>query len=84
MTSKTTQTKNRKFSSVQFISVTQSCLSLCDPMDCSMTGFPVHHQLQELTQTHVYHFGDATQPSHLLSPPSHPAFNNPQHQGIFQ
>ena len=49
--------------------VTQSCLTLCDPMDCSTPGFPVHHQLLELTQTHVHRVGDAIQPSHpLLSP----------------
>ena len=80
MTRKTTQIKNRKFSSVYF---TQSCPSLWDPMDSSMPGFPVHHQLQEITQTHVHHFDDAIQPSHYLSSPSHPAFNHSQHQGIF-
>ena len=69
--------------SVQFSSVAQSCPTLCDPMDCSMSGFPVHHQLPELTQTHVHQVGDATQPSHPLSSPS-PAFNLPQHQGLFQ
>ena len=53
--------------SIQFSSVTQWCLSLCDPMDCSMPGFPVHHQLPELTQTHVHQVGDAIQPSHPLS-----------------
>ena len=53
--------------SVQFSSVAQSCLSLCDPMDCSMPGFPVHHQLLELAQTHVHRVCDAIQPSHLLS-----------------
>ena len=60
--------------SVQFSSVTQSCPTLCDPMDCSTPGFPVHHQLPELTQTHVHRVGDAIQPSHplssLLLPPS--------------
>ena len=60
--------------SVQFSSVTQSCPTLCDPMDCSMPGFPVHHQLPELTQTHVHHISDAIQPSHPLSSPSPPAF----------
>ena len=54
----------RKISSVQFISVAQSCLTLCDPMDCSMPGIPVHHQLPELTQTHAHRVGDAIQPSH--------------------
>ena len=50
-------------------SVAQSCLTLCNPMDCSTLGLPVHHQLPELTQTHVYHVGDAIQPSHPLSSP---------------
>ena len=50
----------------QFSSVTQSCPTLCDPMDCSMPGFPVHHQLPELAQTHVHRVGDAIQPSHPL------------------
>ena len=68
---------------VQFSSVAQSCSTLCDPMDCSMPGFPVHHQLLELAQTHVHLVGDAIQPSHPLSPPSSPAFNLSQHQGIF-
>ena len=57
---------------------------LCDPMDCSMPGFPVHHQLPELTQTHVHWVSDAIQPSHPLSSPSHPTFNLSQHQGLFQ
>ena len=56
-----------KFSSVQFNSVTQSCLTLCDPMDCSMPGFPVHHQLPELTQTDIHRVSDAIQPSHSLT-----------------
>ena len=72
------------FTSVQFSSVTQSCLSLCDLMDCRMPGFPVHHQLPELTQTHAHRVGDNIQPSHLLSAPSPPAFNLSQHQGIFK
>jgi len=67
--------------SVQFSSVPQSCPTLCDPMDCSTPGFPVHHQLPEVIQTHVHPVGDAIQPSHLL-PPS-PAFNLSQHQGLF-
>ena len=54
--------------SVQFSSVTHSCLTLCDPTDCSMPGFPVHHHFPELVQTHVHHIGDAIQPSHPLSP----------------
>ena len=66
-----------------FRSVAQSCPTLCDPMDYSMLGFPVHHQLPELTQTHVHRVGDAIQPSHPLSS-SPPAFNISQHQGLFQ
>ena len=68
----------------QFSSVAQLCLSLCDPMDCSTPGLPVHHQLPESTQTHVHWVGDAIQPSHSLLPPSPPAFNLSQHQGLFQ
>ena len=68
----------------QFSSVAQSCLTLCDPMDCSRPGLPVHHQLPEFTQTHVHWVGDAIQPSHPLSSPSPPAFNLSQHQGLFQ
>ena len=67
-----------------FSSVAQSCLSLCDPMDCSTSGLPVHHKLPEFTQTHVHWVGDAIQPSHPLSSPSPPAFNLSQHQGLFQ
>jgi len=67
-----------------FSSVAQSCPTLCNPMDCSMPGFLVHHQLLELTQTHVHQVGDAIQPSHPLSPSSPPAFNLSQHQGLFQ
>ena len=70
------------FSSVS--SFTQSCPTLCDLMDCSMPGFPVPHQLLELTQTHVHWVGDAIQPSHPLSSPSPPAFNLSQHQGLFK
>ena len=65
-------------------SVTQLYLTLCDPMDCSTPGFPVHHQLPELTQTHVHHISDAILPSHPLSSPSLPTFNLSQHQGLFQ
>ena len=65
--------------SVQFSSVAQSCLTLCDSMDCSMPGFPVHHQLLELIQTHVYRVGDALQPFQTLSSPSLPTFNLSQH-----
>ena len=66
-------------SSVQFSSVAQSCPTLCDPMNCSTPGLPVHHQLPEFTQTHVHRVGDAIQPSHALSFPS-PAFNLSQHR----
>ena len=65
-------------------SVAKLCLTLCNPMDCSMPGFPVHHQLLELPQTHVHRVGDAIQPSHPLSSPFPPAFNLSQHQGLFQ
>ena len=71
-------------SSVQFSSVAQSCPTLCDPMNCSTPGLPVHHQLPEFTQTHVHWVGDAIQPSHPLSSPSPPALNLSQHQGLFQ
>ena len=64
---------------LQFSSVAQSYSTLCDPMDCSMPGLPVHHQLLELTQTHVHWVGDTIQPSHPLSSPSPPAFNLSQH-----
>ena len=70
--------------SVQFGSVPQSCLALFDPMDYSTPGFPVHHQLPELAQTHVHWVGDAIQPSHPLSSPSPPALNLSQHQGLYQ
>ena len=70
--------------SVQFSSVAQSCPTLCNPMDCSMPGLPVHHQLPEFTQTHVHWVGDTIQPSHPLLSPSSPTFNFPQHQGLFQ
>ena len=65
-------------------SAAQSCLTLCDPMDCSTPGFPVHHQLPEFTQTHVHWVGDAIQPSHPLSASSPPVFNLSQHQSLFQ
>ena len=71
------------FCSGQFSSVTESCLTVCNPMDYSTPGFPVHHQLPETTQTPVSWVGDAIQPSHPLSSPS-PAFNLSQHQGLFQ
>ena len=70
--------------SVQFSSVAQSCPTLCDPMNCSTPGLPVHHQLPEFTQTHVHRVGDAIQLSHPLSSPSPPAPNPSQHQSLFQ
>ena len=69
---------------VQFSSVTQLCLTLCDLMDCSTPGFPVHHQLPELGQTHVHQVSDTVQPSHPLLSPSSPTFSLSQHQGLFQ
>ena len=69
--------------SVQFSSVIQLCLTLCDPMDSSTPGLPVHHQLSEFTQTRVHWVSDSIQPSHPLSSPSPPAFNLSQHQGLF-
>ena len=75
-----TKEDNKSFSSVQSL----SRVSLCDPMDFSTPGFPVHHQLQEPTQTHVYHTGDVIQPSYPLSSPSPSAFNLSQYQGLFQ
>ena len=71
------------FGSVQFSSVAQSCPALCDPMNCSTPGLPVHHQLPEFTQTHVHWAGDAIQPSHPLSSPSL-ALNLSQHQGFLK
>ena len=64
-------------------SVAQSGPTLCNFMDCSRPGFPIHHQLPELPQTHVHHVGDAIQPSYPLLPASPPAFNLSQHQGLF-
>ena len=69
---------------IQFSSVAQSCLTLCDPMNRSTPGLAVHHQLPEFTQTHVHWVGDAIQPSHPLSSPSVLALNPSQHQGLFQ
>ena len=68
----------------QFSSVAQSCPTLCDPMNPSTLGLPVHHQLPEFTQTHVHRVGDAIQPSHPLSSPSPLAPNPSQHQSLFQ
>ena len=68
----------------QFSSVTQSCPTLCNPMNRSTPGLPVHHQLPEFTQTYVHQVSDAIQPSHPLSSPSPPAPNPSQHQSLFQ
>ena len=68
----------------QFSSVAQSCLKLCDPMNCSTPGLLVHHQILEITQTHVHQVGDAIQPSYALSSPSPPTPNSFQLQSIFQ
>ena len=67
-----------------FSSVAQSCPTLCDPINCSTPGLPVHHHLPEFTQTHVHRVGDIIQPSHPLSSPSPPAPNPSQHQSLFQ
>ena len=68
----------------QFSSVAQSCPTLCDPMNCSTPGLPIHHDLPEFTQTHVHRVGDAIQLSHPLSSPFPPAPNPSQHQSLFQ
>ena len=70
------------FKMFQFSSVTQSCPTLCDPMNCSTPGLPVHHQLPEFTQIHVHRVGDVIQPSHLLLSPSPPVPNPSQHQSF--
>ena len=80
MTSQVDSTKH--FSSVQFSSVTQSCLTFCNPMNHNTPGLPVHHQLPEFTQTDVHWVGDAIQPSHPLSSSSPPAPNPSQHQSF--
>ena len=72
------------FSSVQFSSVPQSCPTLCNPINHSTPGLPVHHKLLESTQIHAHQVGDVIQPSHPLSSPSPPAPNPSQHQGLFQ
>ena len=69
---------------IQVNSVPQACPTLCDPMNRSTPGLPVHHQLPEFTQTHVHRDGDAIQPSNPLSSPSPPALNLSQHQGLFK
>ena len=71
-------------SSVQFSSVAQMCLTLCDPINRSTPGLTVHHQFLEFTQTHIHWVSDAIQPSHPLSSPSPPAPNPSQHQSLFQ
>ena len=68
----------------QFSSIAQSCPAPCDPMDCSMPGFPVPHQVPELVQTYLHRVGDAIQPNHPLSSPSPPVPNPSQNQGLFQ
>ena len=68
----------------QIRSVAQSCPTLCDPMNRSTPGLPVHHQLPEFTQTHIHRVSDAIRPSHPLSSPSPPAPNPSQHQSLFQ
>ena len=76
------QERRQSVSSIS--SVTQLCPTLCDPMNRSMPGLPVHHQLPEFTQTHGHQVSDAIQPSHPLSSPSPPAPNPSQHQSLFQ
>ena len=78
------ETRYTYFHSVNSVQFSHSIMSLCDPMECSSPGFPAHHQLPELAQTHVHQVGDAIQPSHPLLSPSPPAFNLAQHQGLFQ
>ena len=73
-----------EYRAVQFSSFAQLCPNLCDPMNRSTPGLPVHHQLPEFTQTHIHRVSDAIQPSHPLSSPSPPALNPSQHQSLFQ
>ena len=84
LTSQNKFLRSNFISQLQIRSVTQWCLTLCDPMNHSTPGLPVHHQLLESTQTHVHWVGDAIQPSHPLSSPSPPALNLSQHQGLFK
>ena len=70
--------------SISISSVAQSCLTLCDPVNCSLPSLPVHHQLLEPIQTHIHWVGDAIRPSHPLSSPSSPTLNLSHHQGLFQ
>ena len=76
--------QNNSSARPQIRSVPQSCPTLCDPMNRSMPGLPVHHQLLEFTHTHVHRVSDAIQPSHPLLPPSPSAPNPSQHQSLFQ
>ena len=78
-----TTVQKHQFFGIQFSSVTQSCPTLCDPMNHNTPGLPVHHQLREFTQTHVHQVSDG-QPSHPLLSPSPPAPNPSQHQSLFQ
>ena len=78
------KTKTMASYPIQCSSVPQSCPTLCNPMNCSTPGLPVHHQLPEFTQTHVHRDSDAIQPSHPLSSSSPPAPNPSQHQSLFQ
>ena len=77
-------TMRYRLTSAQFSSVAQSCLTVCDHMNRSTPGLPVHHQLLEFVQTHVHRVSDAIQPSHPLLSPSPPAPNPSQHQSLFQ
>ena len=79
-----TKLSKQKYPPVHFSSVAQSCPTLCDPLNCSTQGLPIHHQLPEYTQNHVHRVGDTIQPSHPLSSPSPPALSLSQHQGLFQ
>ena len=72
-----------EYTCVRACSVAQTCPTLCDPLVCSMPGLPVHHRIQELTQTHVHQMGDSIPSSHSLSSPSSPAFNLSYHQSLF-
>ena len=78
------KTQQPKICSIPFSSVAQSCPTLCDPVNRSTPGLPVHHQLLEFTQTHVHQVSDAIQPSHPLSSPFLPVLNLSQHHNLFQ
>ena len=77
-------TQNHRFHILQFSSLTKSCPTLCDPVNRSTPGLPVHHQLPEFTQTHIHQVSHAIQPSHPLLSPSPPAPNPSRHQSLFQ